>query len=51
MGKYKKFYDNLYKDPFLKGHANPKHSWHQINGETRQTVNQIILETETRKRS
>ncbi|MDF0725917.1 YpzG family protein [Cytobacillus suaedae] len=53
MGKHtkKKFYDNLYSNPFQQAWANPKHSWAQVNGETKQTQNLIILENQTRKRS
>lgn len=47
----KKFYDNLYSNPFQKAWANPKHGYRQVNGETQQPTNLIILERETRKRS
>lgn len=48
---HKKYYENLYQSPFQKAWANPKHSWAQVNGETRRTQNLIILEHQTRKRS
>ncbi|MCC3359306.1 YpzG family protein [Bacillus sp. REN16] len=50
MGK-KGYKQNEYNSPFQKAWANPKHSWAQVNGETRLTQNLIILERETRKRS
>lgn len=53
MGKNnkKKFYKNLYQDPFQMPRANPKHAFNQVNGETQQTQHEIILENQTRKRS
>lgn len=51
MTQHKKFYDNLYQNPFQKGHANPKHSWNQVNGETMEALNTIILHRQTRKQS
>jgi YpzG-like protein len=47
----KRFYDNLYSNPFNQPWANPKHAQSQVNGETQQTQNLIILEAQTRKRS
>ncbi|BDG33460.1 YpzG family protein [Parageobacillus thermoglucosidasius] len=47
----KTFYDNLYSNPFQQPWANPKHAYSQVNGETQQALNLIILERETRKRS
>jgi hypothetical protein len=47
----KKFYDNIYSNPFQRPWANPKHSHAQVNGETQQTQDLIILERQTRKRS
>jgi hypothetical protein len=47
----KKFYNNLYSNPFQKAWANPKHGFRQVNGETQLTQSLIILERETRKRS
>ncbi len=51
MTKHKKFYDNLYTNPFIKGHANPKHAWSQVNGETMEPLNTFILHRQTRKQS
>ncbi|WP_017754320.1 YpzG family protein [Calidifontibacillus oryziterrae] len=51
MSKRTKFKQHIYQNPFQSPHANPKHAYHQVNGETRRTVNLIILEHETRKRS
>lgn len=51
MTKHKKFNDNLYQNPFQKGHMNPKHSWSQVNGETMEPLNTIILRRQTRKQS
>ncbi|MCH1627527.1 YpzG family protein [Ferdinandcohnia quinoae] len=48
MGKRR---NDPYTNPFQSPWANPKHSWAQINGETMQTQNNIILQRETRKRS
>lgn len=50
MGK-KGYKLNEYNNPFQQPWANPKHAWAQINGETKQTQNLIVLERETRKRS
>ncbi len=49
MGK-KGYKLNEYNNPFQKFGANPKHSWAQVNGETKQTQNQIVLENEVKKR-
>ncbi|GMB09298.1 YpzG-like protein [Thermolongibacillus altinsuensis] len=53
MGKHskKKFYDNLYSNPFQQPWANPKHAHSQVNGETQQTQHAIVLEYDVRKRS
>ncbi|MFC3885362.1 YpzG family protein [Bacillus songklensis] len=53
MGQHthKRFYDNLYSNPFQQPWANPKHAHSQANGETRLTQDLIILKRETRKRS
>ncbi|ABO65842.1 MULTISPECIES: YpzG family protein [Geobacillus] len=53
MGHHRRkaFYDNLYSNPFPQPWANRKHAHAQVNGETRQPLNLIILERETRKRS
>ncbi|WP_209124076.1 YpzG family protein [Alkalihalobacillus sp. BA299] len=40
-----------YADPFQSPRANPKHAFHQVNGETEQSQHNIILEVQTRKRS
>ncbi|MEQ6377950.1 YpzG family protein [Bacillaceae bacterium S4-13-58] len=37
----KAFFDNLYSNPFQSPRANPKHSGHQVNGETMQSQTQI----------
>jgi len=50
-GTKKDFYDNLYSNPFSQPWANPKHAHSQVNGETQQTQNLIILQRQTRKRS
>jgi hypothetical protein len=47
----KKYGENKYADPFQSPRANPKHAWAQINGETQQGQNDIILQRQTRKRS
>ncbi|WP_072581050.1 YpzG family protein [Bacillus weihaiensis] len=47
----KKFYDNLYSNAYTQPWANPKHAHAQVNGETQQTQDLIILERQTRKRS
>jgi hypothetical protein len=39
-----------YEDPFQSPRANPKHAFQQVNGETQKTLNNIILEVQTRKR-
>ncbi|RSK26146.1 YpzG family protein [Bacillus sp. HMF5848] len=49
--KHKKFYDQLYSNPFNQPWASRKHANAQVNGETQQTQNLIILENQTRKRS
>lgn len=45
------FKEHKYQNPFQNPHASPKHAYHQVNGETRQTQNIIILERETRNRA
>ena len=40
-----------YTDPFQSPRANPKHSFHQVNGETEQSLHNRVLEVQTRKRS
>jgi hypothetical protein len=47
----KKYYDQLYSNPFLGPRANPKRAHHRVNGETQQSQDLIILENQTRKRS
>ncbi|OEH91388.1 YpzG family protein [Bacillus solimangrovi] len=47
----KKFYENRYADPFQSPRANPKKAYQQVNGETQQSQQSIILENQTRKRS
>ncbi|MDQ0256882.1 hypothetical protein J2S74_004304 [Evansella vedderi] len=40
-----------YMSPFQSPRANPKHAFHQVNGETEQSLHNQILEVQTRKRS
>lgn len=47
----KKFFENMYANPFQSPRANPKHSFQQVNGETQQGQHNYILAVETRKRS
>ncbi|MDX8367269.1 MULTISPECIES: YpzG family protein [Bacillaceae] len=47
----KRFFDNRYSNPYQQPGANPKHAHAQVNGETQQAQNLIILENQTRKRS
>ncbi|WP_082676757.1 YpzG family protein [Shouchella shacheensis] len=50
MGKENKHLKNgSYRDPFMSPRANPKHAFHQVNGETQQTQRDIVLEAQTRK--
>lgn len=52
MAKSKKFFDhNPYSSPFTAPWYRPKHAHAQVNGETQQTQDLIILERQTRKRS
>ncbi|WP_193432299.1 YpzG family protein [Caenibacillus caldisaponilyticus] len=41
---------SLYKDPFQSPRANAKRSFHQVNGETEQSLHNKILQIQTRKR-
>ncbi|WP_416149025.1 YpzG family protein [Salipaludibacillus sp. HK11] len=41
---------SLYGDPFQSPRANPKKSFHQVNGETEQSLHNQILAVQTRKR-
>ncbi|KGX83154.1 YpzG family protein [Pontibacillus marinus] len=47
----KKFFKNLYSDPFQSPRANPKHAFDQVNGETQQTQAEYITQVQMRKRS
>lgn len=47
----KKFYDNFYSNALSQPWANPKHAFHQVNGETQETQHQIILKRQTRKQA
>jgi YpzG-like protein len=47
----KSFYDNLYSNPFNQPWANPKHAHSQVNGETQQSQDLIILKRQTRKQA
>lgn len=38
-------------DPFQSPRANPKRAFHQVNGETEQSLHNQILAVQTRKRS
>lgn len=49
--KQKNFFSNRHQNPFSTPWANPKHAHAQVNGETQQTQDLIILEAQTRKRS
>jgi hypothetical protein len=51
QNKHKKFFDNRHSTPFQQPWANPKHAHAQVNGQTQQTQDLIILENQTRKRS
>ncbi|PMC33844.1 YpzG family protein [Metabacillus halosaccharovorans] len=48
---HKKFYDNMYSNPFNQPWANPKHAHAQVNGQTQQSQDLIILKRQTRKQS
>lgn len=52
MGNSKKFFENNpYSSSFTSPNYRPKRAHSQVNGETQQTQDLIILERETRKRS
>ncbi|MGM7724149.1 YpzG family protein [uncultured Metabacillus sp.] len=51
MGTKKRFYDNIYSNPYHQPWANPKHAHSQVNGETMLTQDLIILKRQTRKQS
>ncbi|WP_096439673.1 YpzG family protein [Alteribacter populi] len=40
-----------YVDPFQSPRAKPKHAFHQVNGETEQSLHNYVLAVQTRKRS
>jgi YpzG-like protein len=40
-----------FKGPFQHPWSTPKHTWSQINGETKETQNLIILKRQTRKQA
>ncbi|MRG87527.1 YpzG family protein [Salinibacillus xinjiangensis] len=42
---------HLRNTPFQSPRANPKHASNQVNGETRQTQNEIITEVQMNKRA
>ncbi|PYZ92409.1 YpzG family protein [Salipaludibacillus keqinensis] len=48
---HRKALKSLYADPFQSPRANPKRSFHQVNGETEQSLHNQILEVEMRKRT
>ncbi|WLR51257.1 YpzG family protein [Bacillus tianshenii] len=47
----KKYFENIYANPFQSPRANPKHAFQQVNGETQKGQHNLILEVQTRKRS
>lgn len=50
MGKTKKnFVKNSYSNPFASPWANPKHAHSQVNGQSQQTQDLIILENIVKK--
>ncbi|BAB04645.1 YpzG family protein [Halalkalibacterium halodurans] len=51
MGKDRKNNPFFYRDPFHSPRANPKHAFHQVNGETQQSLHNHVLEVDTRKRT
>ncbi|MGV3466051.1 MAG: YpzG family protein [Heyndrickxia sp.] len=51
MGKSRNTHHNRNASPFNRGWYTPKHAHSQINGQTQQTVDLIILERQTRKQS
>ncbi|MGJ9385172.1 YpzG family protein [Salipaludibacillus neizhouensis] len=50
MGKQNNGSKPAYQDPFQSPRANPKRSFHQVNGETKQSLHNQILEVQTGKR-
>ncbi len=40
-----------YKGKFQNPNQSPKHSWSQINGETKETQHDVILQAMTRRQS
>ncbi|WP_280770146.1 YpzG family protein [Salipaludibacillus daqingensis] len=42
---------SFYEDPFQSPRANPKHSFHQVNGETERSLHNQIMLTDVRKRT
>ncbi|WLR42672.1 YpzG family protein [Bacillus carboniphilus] len=51
MATNKDYTKNRHSNPFNQPWANPKHAHAQVNGQTQQTQDTIILEKQTRKRS
>ncbi|WP_345242969.1 YpzG family protein [Pontibacillus salipaludis] len=47
----KRFFKNLYSDPFQSPRASAKHAFGQVNGETQQSQSEIITQVQMRKRS
>ncbi|MCR6097220.1 YpzG family protein [Salipaludibacillus agaradhaerens] len=43
--------NKMQQDPFQSPRANPKRAFHQVNGETEQSLHNQILEVQTRKRT
>jgi hypothetical protein len=50
MAKTQKNKNAFKDDPFQSPRANPKRSFHQVNGETEQSLHNQILAVQTRKR-
>ncbi|MBU8908873.1 YpzG family protein [Desertibacillus haloalkaliphilus] len=46
-----KDFKRKYQNPFQSPRANPKHAFHQVNGETQQSLHNYVLQVQTRKRS
>lgn len=51
MANLKNFDGNPYSNEFTSPNFRPKHQNSQINGETKETVHNIILRRQTRKQS
>ncbi|KGX88123.1 YpzG family protein [Pontibacillus litoralis] len=49
--EHKQLFNNSYNDPFQSPRANPKHSAHQVNGETQQSQTNIKLQNQVKSRA